>query len=148
MQAVGYGAYQRVQVETSSPGEVLILLYDALLKNLRRSIVALEGGDSALANEALTRAQDITLELRTSLDPRTELAEQLSPLYSYVFRTLILANVNKDPELVRELEQMITPMRDAWMFAVRGDVPADSALRTNGAAAPSVAGQGSEADRV
>jgi len=145
VQAVGYGAYQRVQVETSSPGEVLILLYDALLKNLRRAVVALESGEAELTNEALTRAQDITLELRSSLDLQTELAEQLSPLYSYVFRTLVLANVNKDPDLVRELEQMITPMRDAWMFAVRGDVPADSALRNDGAAAGPVAGQQSEA---
>jgi len=123
VQAVGYGAYQRVQAETSSPGELIILLYDALLKNLRRGIVALEGGESEQVNDALNRAQEITLELRTSLDPNTELAEQLSPLYTYMFRSLLLANVNKDATLVRELETMVTPMRDAWVFAVRGDRP-------------------------
>ena len=124
MQAVGYGAYQRVQAETCSPGELVVLLYDALLKNLRRSLGALEAGESEQANEALTRAQDITLELRTSLDARTELAEELLPLYTYVFRSLVLANVNKDATIVRELETMIQPMRDAWVYAVRGEMSA------------------------
>ena len=134
MQAVGYGAYQRVQAETSSPGELVVLLYDALLKNLRRALVALEAGESDQVNEALTRAQDITLELRTSLDSSTELAAELLPLYSYVFRSLVLANVNKDATAVRELEAMIAPMRDAWVFAVRGEVT-DAAARSEAARA-------------
>jgi flagellar protein FliS len=129
VQAVGYGAYQRVQAETSSPGELIILLYDALLKNLRRGVAALEAGEPEPVNEALTRAQDITLELRASLDAQTELAEQLMPLYTYVFRSLVLANVNKDAALVRELEAMITPMRDAWVFAVRGATPTSTTPR-------------------
>ena len=57
VQALGHGAYQRVQAETSSPGEVIVLLYDALLKNLRRAAAAIEAGDSELVNEALTRAR-------------------------------------------------------------------------------------------
>lgn len=123
MQAVGYGAYQRVQAETSSPGEVIVLLYNALLKNLHRALDAMESGDGAKVSEALTRAQDITLELRTSLDAEAELAEQLLPLYTYVFRSLVAANLNKDADLIRELETLITPMRDAWTFAVRGATP-------------------------
>lgn len=123
MQAVGYGAYQRVQAETSSPGEVIVLLYNALLKNLHRALDALDQDDGAKVNEALTRAQDITLELRTSLDAEAELAEQLLPLYTYLFRSLVMANLNKDAELIRELEALITPMRDAWTFAVQGTTP-------------------------
>jgi flagellar protein FliS len=121
VQTAGYGAYQRVQAETSSPGEVIVLLYDALLKNLRRGIAAIEAGEPDRVNEALTRAQDIVLELHTSLDASAEIAEQLSPLYAYVFRNLVAANVNKDARTVRELETMIAPMRDAWVVAVRGD---------------------------
>ncbi len=125
MQAVGYGAYQRVQAETSSPGEVVVLFYDALLKNFRRAQDALASGESEKVNEALTRAQDITLELLASLDAESEIAEQLAPLYNYVFRTLVLANLNKDAEAISELQALITPMRDAWAFAVRG-VPVEA----------------------
>ena len=120
MQAVGYGAYQKVQAETSSPGELVVLLYDALLKNLRRAVAALEAGESERVNEALTRAQDITLELRAGLDADAELAQELSP---FLFRSLVEANVTKDAGLVLKLHEIIAPMRDAWVFAVRGGTP-------------------------
>ena len=135
MQAVGYGAYQRVQAETSSPGEVIVLLYNALLKNLHRALSALESDDPAKVSDALTRAQDITLELRTSLDAEAELAEQLLPLYTYLFSSLITANVNKDADLIRELEALVTPIRDAWAYAVQGGtsgVPAAQAEAPRG----------------
>lgn len=127
MHAVGHGTYRRLQAETSSPGEVIVLLYDALLKNFRRGVAAIEAGDSELVNQALTRAQDITLELRASLDPEAELAEQLAPLYTYTFGRLVTANVTKDAAVLLELETLITPMRDAWVFAVRGGAPQSEA---------------------
>jgi flagellar protein FliS len=130
VQAVGYGAYQRVQAETSSPGEVIVLLYNALLKNLHRALDALESDDPARVSDALTRAQDITLELRTSLNAETELAEQLLPLYTYLFSSLITANVNKDADLIREVEALVTPIRDAWAFAVQGAIPGAPAAQT------------------
>lgn len=127
MQVVGYGAYQKVQAETSSPGELVVLLYDALLKNLRRAVAALETGESERVNEALTRAQDITLELRAGLDADTELAQELSPLYTFLFRSLVEANVTKDAGLVLKLGEIIAPVRDAWVFAVRGETPSTGA---------------------
>lgn len=127
VQAVGYGAYQKVQAETSSPGELVVLLYDALLKNLRRAVAALEAGESERVNEALTRAQDITLELRAGLDADAELAQELSPLYTFLFRSLVEANVTKDAALVLKLHEIIAPMRDAWVFAVRGETPSTGA---------------------
>ena len=135
MQAVGYGAYQRVQAETASPAEVIVLLYDALLKNLRRGVAGIAAGESDAVNEALTRAQDITLELRASLDVEAELTAQLAPLYTYVFHSLVLANVNKDEKLIRELEAIIVPMRDAWVFAVRGERVASPAPQSEAAGA-------------
>ena len=128
MQAVGYSAYQRAQAEMSSPGEVIVLLYDALLTNLHRSQEALETGDAAVACAALTRAQDITLELQVSLDAGSDLASELLPLYSYLFRRLVEANLKKDPEIVREVERLITPIREAWAFAASGARPGVATL--------------------
>lgn len=120
MQAVGYGAYQRMQAETSAPGEVIVLLYDALLKNLRRATDALDQAQPDLVNEALTRAQDITLELRSSLDSGAEIADELLPLYTHIFLALVDANVNKSLDEIRRIEALVRPIRDAWVFAVRG----------------------------
>ena len=124
MQAVGYGAYQRVQAETSSPGELVVLLYDALLKNLRRALAGFDANESERVNDGLTRAQDITLELRASLNPESELAEQLVPLYDYMFRQLIHANTRKERAAVDEVIGLVTPVRDAWANVVHGERPA------------------------
>ena len=123
MQAVGYGAYRRVQAETSSPGELVVLLYDALLKNLRRALAGFEANEAEQVNDGLTRAQDITLELRSGLDPESELAEQLVPLYDYMFRQLIHANTRKERAAVDEVVGLVTPVRDAWANVVRGEQP-------------------------
>ncbi len=128
MTAVGYDAYQRMQAETSAPGEVIVLLYDALLKNLHRAVEALDGAQPDLVNEALMRAQDITLELRTSLDSESEIAAELLPLYSYIFRCLVDANLKKDLDEIRRIEGLIQPIRDAWVFAVRGAAVQNEAL--------------------
>ena len=124
MQAVGYGAYQRMQAETSSPGELVVLLYDALLKNLRRALAGFDANESERVNDGLTRAQEITLELRTSLNPESELAEQLAPLYDYMFRQLIHANTRKERAVVDEVIGLVTPVRDAWANVVHGEQPA------------------------
>ena len=121
---MGYGAYQRVQAETSAPGELVVLLYDALLKNLRRALVGLEADAPEQVNDGLTRAQDITLELRSSLDPQSDLAEQLVPLYDYMFRQLIHANTRKESAAVEEVVSLVLPVRDAWASAVHGAQPA------------------------
>lgn len=124
MQVVGYGAYQRVQAETSAPGELVVLLYDALLKNLRRALAGLEENEPERVNDGLTRAQDITLELRATLDPESDLAEQLVPLYDYMFRQLIYANTRKERAAVEEVVGLVIPVRDAWASAVHGAQPA------------------------
>jgi flagellar protein FliS len=111
-----------MQAETSSPSEVIVLLYDALLKNLHRATDAVDSAQPDLVNEALTRAQDITLELRASLDSESEIAGTLLPLYSYIFLSLVDANVKKDPDEIRRIEGLVRPIHDAWVFAVRGAV--------------------------
>jgi len=121
VQAVGYGAYRKVQAETSSPGELVVLLYDALLKNLRRALAGFDSNESERVNDGLTRAQDITLELLASLDPDSELAEQLAPLYDYMFRQLIHANTRKERAAVDEVVNLVTPVRNAWATVVRGE---------------------------
>jgi flagellar secretion chaperone FliS len=130
VQAVGYGAYQRIQAETSSPGELVVLLYDALLKNLSRALAGFDANESERVNDGLTRAQAITLELRASLDPASELAEQLVPLYDYMFRQLIHANTRKDRSAVDEVIGLVVPVRDAWANVVHGAPP----IRESGAA--------------
>jgi flagellar protein FliS len=120
LQQAGYGAYQRIQTQTSSPGELIILLYDALQTDLQRAEQGLLMGDYELVNARLSRAQEIVQELSASLDRNQgEIPEQLGALYGYIYRRLVDANVRKDVAPVREVAELVKPLREAWGAAVR-----------------------------
>ena len=86
----GYGAYQRIQAETSSPVGLITLLYDGLRTDLMRAELGLERGDLELVNARLSRAQEIVMELLVSLDRSYgEIPEQLAALYDYMYQRLL-----------------------------------------------------------
>jgi flagellar secretion chaperone FliS len=120
VQSTGYGAYRRIQTETSSPGELLLMLYDALANDLLRASEGLSSGDHELAHTSLVRAQDIVMELVASLDLNSgNLARELSALYQYFYERLVHANVEKDLDAIREVHSLVTPIREAWTQAVQ-----------------------------
>ncbi len=123
MQPDGYNAYQRIQTQTSSPGQLVVMLYNALVNDLRRGEAALLRDDGEETHRVLVRAQDIVMELMASLDREQgeDLATQLADLYQYIYQRLLDANVKKDVDAVREVASLVTPLREAWIRAVEED---------------------------
>lgn len=122
MQA-GYQTYQRIQTETATPGQLIALLYDAMLRNLSRAENGIAEHDLELTHETLLRSQDIVLELIASLDTEAggdvgAMARQLAPLYEYMYRRLLDASIHKDARAIREVRRLIVPVRDAWSDAL------------------------------
>lgn len=122
-----YGAYRRVQTSTSSPPELVLLLYDALAADLQRAELDLQVPEEhERAHQRLVRAQEIVLELLASLDVETgEIAQQLDRLYHYMYGRLVEANVGKSLEAVREVTRLVAPLRSAWSQAMQAG-PASS----------------------
>jgi len=115
-----YQAYQRVRVETASPPQLLLALYDGAVRFLGRARAAQESGDREGLHRNLVRTQDIVVELMTSLDlSRGGVAQQLMGLYVYVYRTLVEANVAHDGAKIEEIDGILRKLRDAWREAVR-----------------------------
>jgi flagellar protein FliS len=122
MQAA-HQTYRKMQTETASPAELIGMLYDALLRNLQRAETGLTAHDIEPAHHALMRAQDILLELISSLDVRAggeagDLARQMSPLYEYMYRRLLDASLRKDTVPVAEVHALLIPLRQAWTVAL------------------------------
>jgi flagellar protein FliS len=121
-----YQQYQTMQVQTATTGDIVVLLYDAVVRALTQALAALDQRWLDVAHEKLVRAQDIVLELNTGLDMERggELAQNLRDLYLYHYRTLVLANVRKDPELIRTTMKQLVQLRGAWRTVVHGDAGA------------------------
>lgn len=106
--------YREEAILSASPQRLLTMLYDRLVLDIERGETAQRQGEWATANTELQHAQLILAELSGSLAPDWEGSVQLRSLYDYVTRTLIGANIGRDPERTRECRDIIAPLRDAW----------------------------------
>jgi flagellar protein FliS len=108
-------AYVGQMVATASPARLLVMLYERLQLDLRRSVEAQESGDHATATAHLVHAQDIVLELNASL--RTDAwagAPTLAALYDWLHRELVRANVERNAAVTRDCLAAVEPLAEAW----------------------------------
>lgn len=127
------GAYRRQQVETASQGQLIVMLYDAGLRNCRVAQDHLSRGERDQAARHLLRAQDIIAELMASLNLEAggEIGVRLLRLYEYMYRRLVEANVRKDPTPAKEVEGLLAGLRDAWARVATAS-PSPTATSTAG----------------
>lgn len=115
-----YQAYRTTQVQTASPADLLLLLYDGAIKWCRQAEIHLDNGDREEAHKALLRSQDIIDELMVSLDHSAgPIAEGLSQLYDYMRWRLIEANIQKNKEPIAEVVKMLEELRETWDQAAK-----------------------------
>ena len=121
--------YRRQQVETASPGQLVVMLYDACISHCKAAQEAIAAADRDRAARHLLKAQDIIAELMSALNVGAggELAVRLLSLYEYMYRRLVHANVRKDAEAAREVERLLTELRGAWAAAAANPVAAAGA---------------------
>lgn len=110
-------------VTTASPARLLVMLYDRLALDLERAEAAIHGKDRGEAHTHLTHAQDIVLELQSTLDVDAwEGGPGLSALYTWLVTELIAANVDQSAAKVAACRQIVDPLRDAWVEAAASTV--------------------------
>lgn len=114
-----YQAYQQNAVKTASPGELTLMLYDGCLKFIRLAREAIENNDIQAKNTNIQKAQNIITELMVTLDMKYEVAKQMMPLYDFVRRKLIEANVKNSVQSLEEAETIVTEFRDTWKEVIR-----------------------------
>jgi flagellar secretion chaperone FliS len=115
--------YLRDSINTASPAKLLIMLYDRLIVDLAKGEEALRAGDREGAHDRLTHAQEIVLELRTSLDVEAwSGAPGLANVYGWLLTELIGANIARDADRVVACRVLVEPLRDAWTEAATAAV--------------------------
>jgi len=110
-------AYRRDAVQTATPAQRLVMLFDRLVLDLRRAQEALEGGVLRAAPH-ISHAQEILVELMSSL--RTDAwdgAEQLLGLYAWANARLTDVRLSGDAAGIAPVIELVEPLRDAWRDA-------------------------------
>lgn len=114
-----FNAYKQNSVTTASPGELTLMLYNGCLKFLGKAKVAMEQKDIQEKNHNIQRSQAIIVELMSTLNMDIEISKQMLPLYDYMNRRLVEANIKNDPAIIEEVEGLVTEFRDTWKEVIK-----------------------------
>lgn len=114
-----YQAYQQNSVNTASPGELTLMLYNGCLKFIGIAKKAIKDNNIELKNTNIQKAQNIINELMVTLNMDMEISKQMMPLYDFVRTKLIEANVKNSVESLEEAEAIVTEFRDTWKEVIK-----------------------------
>jgi len=127
-------AYLRTKVLTAKPEELRLMLLDGAIKFARQGREGLAERDFERSYNGLTKSKDILIELINGLRPEVdpELCGRLNGLYTFMYRRLIDANLEKSPTIVDEVIRLLEYERETWVMLMQRL----AAERKNGAPAP------------
>lgn len=119
--------YRANSVLTASPGQLVLLLFDAALNSL--AIASKACGEIStnprqleVVHVNLVKAQKIIAELQGTLNMEAggEFARTMYRLYDYYDRRLVEANMKKQAAPIIEVERLLGEVRNAWHEMLRG----------------------------
>jgi flagellar protein FliS len=127
-------SYRETATLTAPPGQIVLMLFDGVLRSLNSSLPGFSKTDPAEANmiihNNLQRAQEIIRELNQALNMEQggELAVHLRRLYVYIERKIWESNLKKNPSGIGEVIGHVTVLRDAWatMLTTQGSSTPDA----------------------
>ncbi|MGE6379089.1 flagellar export chaperone FliS [Peribacillus muralis] len=114
-----YQSYQQNSVNTASPGELTLMLYNGCLKFITLGRKAIEAGNIEAKNTNIIKAQNIIHELMVTLNMDVEVSKEMMSLYDFMNRRLIEANMKNDVAALDEVEVLVTDFRDTWKEVIQ-----------------------------
>ncbi len=114
-----YQSYRQNAVNTASPGELTLMLYNGCLKFINLAKKAMDENNIEERNRNIQKAQSIIHELMATLNMDVEISQNFLALYDYIYRRLLEANIKNDPAILKEAEDLVTEFRDTWKQAIQ-----------------------------
>jgi len=107
--------YLTQSVMTAAPAELIVMLFDSCIKNLKLAELALtDRKDIAGANTHFIKAQKIIMELTNCLDTSYALSTQLLELYDFLLHAMREMNTKKDLGQLPDVLDILGSLRDTW----------------------------------
>jgi len=110
-------AYQSNSIQSASPLQLVVMLYDGAIRFIKQGQAAMEARDLYAQNTSLQRAQKIVAELMSCLDMDQggEVANNLFALYTYAYNQLVEGNMTDDPRCLAQSLQVLEGLRASWV---------------------------------
>lgn len=113
----GYQQYKTQSVNSMTPGELLVLLCDELVKRGTLASISLDKEDYPVFEAAMERCIDIVKYLDETLDRSYPISRELSPLYEFFVYDLYQVKRERNKAELERLRPMLAELRDAFRGA-------------------------------
>ena len=115
----GYQQYKQQSINSMTPGELLLLLYDELVKRATMASLALEKQEYPVFEAAIDRCVDIVNYLDETLDHQYPISRDLARMYDYFTYELGRIKlgrikIGRNQKELEKLRPMLAEMRDAF----------------------------------
>lgn len=117
MDAKGYQRYKEQSINTMTQGELLLLLYDELVKRLTQAELALGKENFDLFEASTQRSIDIVRYLDGTLDRKYPISKELMRMYEYFTYELNRAKIGRDLKVLSHVKTLSMELRDAFRQA-------------------------------
>ena len=117
MSMQGYQQYKQQSINTMAQGELLMLLYDELVKRLIRSELALQKEDFELFETSIVRCIDIVRYLDRTLDMKYPISRDLHRLYDYFLYMLNRVRFGRNGKVLAQIKPQLIDLRDTFRKA-------------------------------
>jgi flagellar secretion chaperone FliS len=114
--AIAYGAYRRSEIETLTPRDLLVKLFEGMERFIEQGAMAMQNRHCEMAAKNCQRVRDILFELQSTLNFEAggEIAKRLDAIYGFMVIEVTEAGLRQDAERLRQLQRVIRPLIDAW----------------------------------
>ncbi|MGK0289609.1 MAG: flagellar protein FliS [bacterium] len=111
-----YQAYQNTSIQTSNQKQLILMLFDGMNRFMTKGIEDINQTKYESAHKNLTKVGKILLELLSTLreDRGGEIGQNLKKLYLFCYENIVIANLKKDTQKIREIQKILNNLRDGW----------------------------------
>jgi flagellar protein FliS len=105
------------ELRMASQSRLIVMIYDEMIDALNRTIAAAEERRIQDRFNASTEVMALVAQLANALDVERggEIAQNLAAIYKFIVVHLPWVNLKGDATPAREVLQLVTPLRDAWL---------------------------------
>ena len=123
----GYQQYRQNSLDTMTQGELLLLVYDELVKRLKLASIELGRGQYDNFEKAVDRAQEIIRYLSATLDRRYPISTNLAQLYEFFCYELSRVKAGRNETELERVSKMVGELRDSFRQAEKNSVATQKA---------------------
>ena len=117
MDARGYQQYKQQSINSMTAGELLLLLYDELVKRSTLASIALDKANWPTFEATMDRCIDIVNYLDETLDHKYPISRDLSRMYDYFTYEMGRVKIGRNKAVLEQLRPMLADMRDTFRAA-------------------------------